>query len=76
VVGARDQSLAQSWSVAFHDHQEQPDGVYYPSRLNKERCIALYNPAAGKLEVIATPKLMDRRTELAAILNDLEIAIA
>nr|WP_080964154.1 RES family NAD+ phosphorylase [Rhodopseudomonas palustris] len=75
VVGARDQSLAQHWSVAFHDHPSQPDGVLYPSRLNEERCIALYDRAIGKLTATATPRLLDCDIELAAILNDLEIAI-
>jgi len=76
VVGARDQSLAQRWSVAFHDHPEQPDGVLYPSRLNEERCIALYARALPKLKATATPLLVDCRAELAAILDDLDIAIA
>jgi hypothetical protein len=75
VVGARDQSLAQQWSVAFHDHSSKPDGVLYPSRLNEERCIALYARAVGKLKATATPRLLDCRSELAAILDDLEIAI-
>lgn len=75
VVGARDQTLAQQWSVAFHDHPSRPDGVLYPSRLNEERCIALYARAIPKLKAIATPLLMDCRSELADILKDLEIAI-
>ena len=75
VVGARDQSLAQRWSVAFHDHPEQPDGILYPSRLNEERCIALYARAIPKLKATATPLLVDCRAELAAILDGLDIAI-
>jgi hypothetical protein len=75
VVGARDQSLAQQWSVAFHGHPEQPDGVLYPSRLNEDRCIALYARALPKLKATATPLLVDCRAELAAILDDLDIAI-
>jgi hypothetical protein len=75
VVGARNQSLAQRWSVAFHDHPSAPDGVLYPSRLNEERCIALYARAIGKVKPSATPRLLDCRSELAAILDDLEIAL-
>lgn len=75
VVGARDPSTAQQWSVAFYRHPDQPDGVLYPSRLNEERCIALYARAIGKLAATASPRLMDCRSDLAAILNDLEIAI-
>lgn len=76
VVGASDQSPAQVWSAAFHAHEDQPDGVFYPSRLNEERCVALYDRAIGKLKVEAAPRLMDCRAELASILDDLEIAIA
>lgn len=76
VVGARDQALAQHWSVAFHDHPDQPDGILYPSRLNEERCIALYDRGIGKLKVIASPRLIDCEIELAAILDDLQIALA
>lgn len=75
VVGACDQRLAQAWSAAFHGRPEQPDGVFYPSRLNEERCIALYDRAITKLAAVATPRLMDCRAELAAILTDLEIAV-
>ena len=49
--------------------------MLYPSRLNEERCAAVYDRAVGKLEVIASPKLSQCRAELAAILDDLEIAI-
>ena len=73
VAGARDQTLAQVWSAAFHAHPEQPDGVYYPSRLNEEGCLALYDRAVGKLRAVAAPRLLDCPLELAAILNDLEI---
>ena len=75
VVGASDQSLARVWSVAFHAHKDQPDGVYYPSRLNEERCLALYDRALGKLQATATPRLMDCRLELATIVDDLELSI-
>lgn len=76
VVGASDQTLARQWSGAFHGHTDQPDGVYYPSRLNEERCIAVYDRALGKLEAITTPRLIDCDVELAAILDDLKIALA
>ena len=76
VVGARDQALAQQWSVALHDHPDQPDGILYPSRLNEERCIALYDRAISRLRVMASSRLMDCEIELAAILDDLQIALA
>ena len=75
VVGARDQTLAQLWSVAFFGHEDRPDGVYYPSRLNEERCIALYDRAVPKLRAIDAQRLLDCEDELTAILDDLEIAL-
>ncbi len=75
VIGARDQRQAREWSAAFHVHPNHPDGVLYPSRLNEERCMALYDRAIGKLKVIASPRLSHCRAELAVILDDLEIAI-
>lgn len=76
VIGASDQTLARQWSAGFHAHPDQPDGIYYPSRLNEERCIVLYDRALGKVEVTATPRLIDCGVELAAILDELEIALA
>lgn len=35
VVGARDQTLAQQWSVAFHDHPDQPDGILFPLKAQR-----------------------------------------
>ncbi len=75
VAGARDQALARTWSAAFHAYPDRPDGVLYPSRLNEERCLAVYDRALGALEAASTPPLLDRRTELAAILDELEIAL-
>ena len=68
-------TLARLWSKAFHDHPEAPDDVLYSSRLNKERNIALYDRAVSKLKAKAAPRLVERRDELAAILNDFDIGI-
>lgn len=76
VAGASDQTKARAWSEAFYSHADQPDGVYYPSRLNEERCIALYDRAVCKLEAIARPRLLECGPELLSILTDLDIAIA
>ena len=75
VAGARDQALARTWSAAFHAHPDRPDGVLHPSRLNEERCLAVYDRALGALETASTAPLLDRRAELAAILDELEIAL-
>jgi hypothetical protein len=75
VVSARDQSLAQIWSVAFHEHPDGVDGVYYPSRLNEERNIAVYDRSLLKLRARSTPRLIELRDPLAAIINDFELAV-
>jgi len=75
VVGARDQTLAQQWSAAFHAHPDGVDGVYYPSRLNEERNIALYDRALPKITAGPTPRLLDLRDPLAALINDFELEI-
>lgn len=75
VSRARDQSLARVWSEAFFDHPAAPDGILYPSRLNNERNLALYARALGKLASNTAPRLVDRRDELAAIIEDLDLEI-
>jgi hypothetical protein len=49
VARGRRQALARKWSVAFHEHPQQPDGIVYPSRLNGETNLAIYDRAVGKL---------------------------
>ena len=68
------QSLARKWSVAFHDHPEEVDGIIYPSRLNGETNLAVYDRAVGKL---VTPEvhILRRTPGLGRVLNDLAIAI-
>ena len=75
VIGAKDQTSARVWSEAFFDHPAAPDGILYPSRLNEQRNIALYARALGKLAAVATPRLVDRRNELAEIIRDFELEI-
>jgi hypothetical protein len=76
VVGSSDQALARAWSAAFHAHKDQPDGVFYMSRLNSQPCIAVYDRALVRLHAISNPRLLECDVELADILDDLEIAIA
>ena len=75
VIGARDQTLARAWSEVVFDHPAAADGILYPSRLNEQRNIALYARALGKLAPEATPRLVDRRDDLAAIIRDFELEI-
>ncbi|MER9281904.1 RES family NAD+ phosphorylase [Mesorhizobium sp. M0522] len=50
VVRAQRQNLARRWSVAFHEHPSEPDGIIYPSRLNEATNLAIYDRAVPKLQ--------------------------
>ena len=75
VARARSQELGRLWSRALWSHDTTPDGIVYDSRLNSETNIALYDRALAKLSVIATPKLVECRSELARIIVDFDLAI-
>lgn len=74
VLRSSRQALARRWSIAFHDHPAQVDGIYYPSRLNGEVNLAIYGRAVSKLTV-ATCGSLRMAPGLARVLNDLEVAL-
>lgn len=49
VARGRNQTLARKWSVAIHEHPATVDGIIYPSRLNNETNLAIYDRAIAKL---------------------------
>lgn len=65
VARASRQALARKWSLAFYEHPSTIDGIIYPSRLNGETNLAIYDRAIGKLSVetavplITAPNLAD-----------------
>lgn len=59
VCGATDQTLARQWSLAFHEHPQQPDGIAYLSRLNNDLNVAVYDRAIAKLDAEGTALLPD-----------------
>jgi hypothetical protein len=73
VRGAR-QTQARAWSVAFHEHPADIDGILYPSRLNGEHNLAVYDRAVPALDCIGTVSLL-RARGLAAIIRDFKVAI-
>ena len=60
---------------AFHSHPEAPDGIVYPSRLNGETNLAIYDRAMAKLRVGRVVPLIDA-PGLAGVLDDLNVALA
>ncbi|RUM95377.1 RES domain-containing protein [Pseudaminobacter arsenicus] len=50
VVRGQRQNLAHRWSVAFHEHPSEPDGIIYPSRLNGATNLAIYGRATRNLQ--------------------------
>ena len=60
VIRGASQSLAHRWSVAFHEHPEQIDGLIYPSRLNGETNLAIYERAVSKLAPTSTTNASPR----------------
>jgi RES domain len=68
------QAAARRWSLAFYTHPAAPDGIMYPSRLNGETNLAIYDRAISKLVVTATCDLINA-TDLAAVLDDLQVRV-
>ena len=75
VAGASRQGLARLWSQAFHRHPSAPDGIAYPSRLNGQTNLAIYDRAVPKLRVVGTSALI-AAVGLPDVLHDLKVAIA
>ncbi|SEE70490.1 RES domain-containing protein [Rhizobiales bacterium GAS191] len=75
VARASSQTLGRGWSRAFWAHDANPDGIVYESRLNGETNIALFDRALTKLVAAAMPRLVESRTELAAIITDFNLDI-
>ena len=51
VVRGSRQTLARKWSLALHQHPAGVDGIIYPSRLNGETNLAIYDRSIPKLSV-------------------------
>lgn len=74
VVRASSQTLSRVWSLAFHDHPAKVDGVIYPSRLNDEVNLAIYERAVPALRTVQKAALI-LAPGFASILNDLKVAL-
>lgn len=74
VARGRRQGLSRLWSVAFHQHPTRPDGVIYPSRLNGETNLAIYDRAISKLGICSSGHLL-KQPDLASVLRALKIGL-
>lgn len=74
VVRRAKQSPARKWSLAIYTHPREPDGIIYPSRLNGETNLAIYDRAVVKLKVHRTGPLLSE-PGLGRILSELKIAL-
>ncbi len=74
VVRAQRQNLARRWSVAFHEHPSQLDGIIYPSRLNGATNLAVYDRSIGKLQSKRVVTLLGA-PGLAQVLEDFRVCL-
>lgn len=74
VVGASRQALARRWSLAFYAHPQAQDGIAYPSRLNGDTVLAVYDRAIPKLRVLGHTPLL-AAPGLARVLETFRVAV-
>jgi len=74
VPRSSNQALARRWSLAFYDHPSRPDGIIYPSRLNEDANLAIYDRAIKNLRVTDDVPLI-AAPGFARVLDDLRVAI-
>jgi hypothetical protein len=51
VARASSQTLSRVWSATIYNHPKTPTGIVYPSRLNGETNLAIYDRGIGKREL-------------------------
>ncbi len=66
--------LGQRASLALYQHTDRPDGIWYPSRLNGEDNLSVYDRAAPKLSA-STRRQLRKCPELAPILNRYRVTL-
>jgi hypothetical protein len=73
-VRASSHRLGQRASLAVYQRPDQPDGIWYPSRLNGEDNLAVYDRAVRKLAAGPRRKLI-QCPELSAVLDAYRVAL-
>ena len=74
-VRASSHGLGQRWSLAFWQHKQRPHGILYPSRLNEEINLALYDVALPNVRVSRIRPFLEYRAEVAALIRQFKLAI-
>jgi hypothetical protein len=74
VAGGAKQTLARKWSVAINRHSSAPDGIIFPSRLNGETNLAIYDRAVPKLQFANKRKLISV-PDLVSVLDVFKIGL-
>ena len=73
-IGARSHAPGRRASLEFYQHPKYFDGIAYPSRLNGDSDIAVYDRAIPKLSAGPRQKL-DTHAELAAVLDAYRVVL-
>ena len=66
--------LLRDGSRPFHQHPSAPDGIVYPSRLNGQTNLAVYDRATSKLRVANVGPLI-AAPDLPTVLDELSVAL-
>jgi RES domain-containing protein len=74
-VRASSHRLGQKWSLAFWLHKQRPHGILYPSRLNEEINMALYDVALPNIRVSTTRPFLHYMAEVAGLIREFKLAI-
>jgi hypothetical protein len=61
------------WSAAIREHEAEPHGLLYPSRLNGETNLVLYDRAMAAMSLVEVGPLLDW-PEVPGIIDALELA--
>lgn len=74
VVRGSDQLPAREWALAFYEHLSRPDGIVYPSRLNAQMNVAVFDRGIRTLGVVGLTSLLDD-PQIAELLDLFEVAL-
>ncbi len=74
IARGRNHALARKWSIAIHEHPAAVDGIIYPSRLNNETNLAIYDRAVPKLAPKSSYDL-DKAPGIGPFLDRFEVAL-